>query len=72
MREDLRCGSTTLLERSQHSHLSRSMQYESPWQVGLAAAIDYALSLGIADIWSRIDMLSSCLRQGLKEIDKVT
>ena len=40
--------------------------------LGLGAAVDYALKLGIAPIWSRIDTLASTLRAGLAVIPGVT
>lgn len=40
--------------------------------IGLTAAIDYALKIGLEGIWERIQALASLLRQRLKEIPKVT
>ena len=40
--------------------------------LGLGAAVDYALALGIAPIWSRIEGLASTLRAGLDAIPGVT
>jgi cysteine desulfurase/selenocysteine lyase len=39
--------------------------------LGLGAAVDYALALGIAPIWSRIDTLASTLRTSLAAIPGV-
>ncbi len=41
-------------------------------KVGLGVAIDYALELGIAEIWARIQELAERLRAGLREIEGVT
>jgi cysteine desulfurase / selenocysteine lyase len=41
-------------------------------KVGLGVAVDYALELGIAAIWSRIQELATQLRSKLQEIDGVT
>lgn len=40
--------------------------------IGLSAAIDYSLSLGIEPIWERILTLSKALREHLSEIRGVT
>ncbi|MEW6112549.1 MAG: aminotransferase class V-fold PLP-dependent enzyme [Thermodesulfobacteriota bacterium] len=41
-------------------------------KIGLAVAIDYALSWGIDSIWSRVSSLAQELRQRLDEIPRVT
>ena len=41
-------------------------------RVGLAAAVDYALDVGIADIEERVNELADTLRTRLSEIDAVT
>lgn len=41
-------------------------------RLGLGAAIDYALELGMEEIWDRIQMLSTKLRNGLAEIPGIT
>jgi selenocysteine lyase/cysteine desulfurase len=40
--------------------------------LGLGAAVDYALSIGLSHIWQRVQMLSSLLRKKLSEIPGVT
>ncbi len=41
-------------------------------RVGLAAAVDYALDIGIADIEARVSKLAATLRNRLSEIDSIT
>lgn len=41
-------------------------------KLGMGAAIDYALAIGVPAIWDRIQMLSASLRAQLAEIDGVT
>ena len=41
-------------------------------KVGLGAAVDYAMDLGLEAIWTRIQNLSSNLRNSLNEIPKVS
>jgi cysteine desulfurase/selenocysteine lyase len=41
-------------------------------KVGLGAAVDYALEIGIEDAWKRIQALASRLRAALAEIPEVT
>src|SRR3954453_11447438 len=41
-------------------------------KVGLGAAVDYALEIGIEAAWQRIQQLSSRLRTGLSELTNVT
>jgi selenocysteine lyase/cysteine desulfurase len=41
-------------------------------KIGLGVAVDYALGLGIAEIWERIRGLAARLRAALAEIDGVT
>ena len=41
-------------------------------KIGLAVAIDYALSWGMDSIWSRVSLLAQELRQRLDEIPRVT
>jgi selenocysteine lyase/cysteine desulfurase len=40
--------------------------------VGLGAAVDYAMTTGVADIWSRIRSLAAYARRGLDDIDGVS
>ncbi len=40
--------------------------------LGLGAAVDYALDLGIAPIWERVQILATALRDGLATIPGVT
>ncbi len=40
-------------------------------KIGLATAIDYALDWGIDDIWERIQLLATRLREGLSEVPHV-
>jgi cysteine desulfurase/selenocysteine lyase len=41
-------------------------------KVGLGVAVDYALEVGVADGWRRIQELAGRLRAGLREVDGVT
>lgn len=41
-------------------------------KLGMGAAIDYALALGVPCIWDRIQMLAGSLREQLADIDGVT
>lgn len=41
-------------------------------KLGMGAAIDYALALGVPSIWDRIRMLAGSLREQLADIDGVT
>ena len=52
----------------------RYEQFESniAARIGLGAAVDYALSWGLAEIYSRIRFLADKLREMLEEIDGVT
>lgn len=40
-------------------------------KIGLATAIDYALDWGIGDIWERVQLLATCLRDGLNGLPGV-
>ncbi len=52
----------------------RYEQFESSiaGRIGLGVAVDYALSLGLRDIYSRIRLLAEKMRSQLSEIDGVT
>ena len=39
--------------------------------LGLKTAVDYALNIGLADIWERVQMLGNYLREQLVQIDSV-
>lgn len=41
-------------------------------RIGLAAAVDYALDIGLADIEARVTVLAETLRNRLSEIDSIT
>jgi selenocysteine lyase/cysteine desulfurase len=41
-------------------------------KLGMGAAIDYALALGVPSIWARIQTLAASLREQLSDIDGVT
>jgi cysteine desulfurase / selenocysteine lyase len=41
-------------------------------QLGLGAAIDYALALGLDQIWARVSALATTLRADLDSIDRIT
>lgn len=62
---------------NQYSVSSSATRFET-WEtnysnkIGLAAAIDYAMSWGLPAIWERISKLAMKLRKGLKEIPGLT
>jgi selenocysteine lyase/cysteine desulfurase len=41
-------------------------------KIGLGVAVDYALELGVAEIWARIRQLAGCLRTALEDVDGVS
>ena len=70
-------NSATWVERDKYELQSGARRYELfesniAARIGLGVAVDYAMSLGLREIYSRIRFLADRLREHLSEIDGVT